>query len=381
MDTFESISHHHFQKPMPQSIGFFVVGWTVSSEITRHKQCRVGHSYIDWSSVCTALQDCMEFRFQYYGPRTLKASTFINMEFDQHMSPTLIVMAAGMGSRYGGLKQMDPVGPNGETLLEYSIHDAIQAGYGKVVFVIRDDFKDAFKEQVGNRFKDRIEVAYAFQRLEDLPDGFSVPEGRTKPWGTGQAVLACKEQVNEPFTVQNADDFYGAEAYHTMAKALAVMPKSESCMVGYRIRNTLSPNGTVSRGICETTNGYLSGIQERFQIHADESDTIYFVEDGEKTSMSGDEICSMNFWGFHPSFFDSMEERFIAFLEAKGSEQKSEWYIPDIVDGMISNGETRVRVLDCNCKWFGVTYPEDRPTVVSALKAMHNNGEYPALLW
>jgi len=297
------------------------------------------------------------------------------------MKPTLIIMAAGMGSRYGGLKQMDPVGPNGETLLEYSIHDAIAAGFGKIVFVIRSDFEAEFKEQVGSRFADKIEVQYAFQSLENLPAGFSIPEGRTKPWGTGQAVLACKELVHEPFAVQNADDFYGAEAYQTIADEFAKMSEGESCMVGYHIRNTLSPHGSVSRGICRTTDGFLSSIVERTHIANNEAGTIQFHEDDRVTNMTGDEICSMNFWGFSPSFFQTLEEKFIAFLEAKGQELKSEWYIPDIVDDMINSNQTRVKMLSSDGKWFGVTYPEDKPTVVAALQAMHDQGKYPARLW
>ncbi len=297
------------------------------------------------------------------------------------MKPTLVIMAAGMGSRYGGLKQMDPVGPNGETLLEYSIHDAIQAGFGKIVFVIRTDFEAEFKEQVGSRFEGMIEVQYAFQSLENLPDGFTLPAGRTKPWGTGQAVLACKGLINEPFAVQNADDFYGAEAYQTISEAFASMPEGESCMVGYLIRNTLSPHGSVSRGICGTTDGFLSSIVERTHIEANEDGTIQFHENNTVTDMTGEEICSMNFWGFSPSFFQTLEEKFIAFLKAKGQELKSEWYIPEIVDDMINNGQTRVKVLSSEGKWFGVTYPEDKPTVVAALQAMHAAGTYPPRLW
>jgi len=297
------------------------------------------------------------------------------------MKPTLVIMAAGMGSRYGGLKQMDPVGPHGETLLEYSIHDALQAGFGKVVFVIRHDFENEFKEQVGNRFADKIDVQYAFQALEALPAGFAVPEGRTKPWGTGQAVLACKDLVQEPFAVQNADDFYGAEAYRTIADEFARMPAGDSCMVGYLIRNTLSPHGFVSRGVCGTTAGFLSSINERTHIETNEAGTIQFIENHVATAMTGEEICSMNFWGFSPSFFQTLEEQFIAFLNEKGRELKSEWYIPEIVDHMIGSGQTRVKVLSSDGKWFGVTYPEDRPTVVAALQAMHDAGNYPAKLW
>ena len=290
-------------------------------------------------------------------------------------------MAAGMGSRYGGLKQMDPVGPNGETLLEYSIHDALRAGFGKAVFVIRTDFADTFREQIGSRFENHIEVCYAFQSLHDLPNGFKVPEGRTKPWGTGQAVLACRNIVDEPFCVQNADDFYGAEAYETMATALVGLAANESCMVGYRLGNTLSPHGSVSRGVCETNNGYLDRIVERTRIETDKSGTIRFIEDCGAVNMTGNETVSMNFWGFGPEIFKTLEQKFIAFLDEKGMELKSEWYIPDIVTAMMRNGETRIKVLECESSWFGVTYPEDRPAVVSALKVMHENDIYPPHLW
>ncbi|WP_372797342.1 NDP-sugar synthase [Pontiella sp.] len=297
------------------------------------------------------------------------------------MKPTLLIMAAGMGSRYGGLKQLDPVGPNNETLLEYSIYDAIQAGFGKVVFVIRRDFEDAFKEQVGSKFTDKIDVRYAFQSLEDLPEGFTVPAGRTKPWGTGQAVLAAKDRINEPFCVQNADDFYGAEAYRTIAEGFQSLEGSDSCMVGYRLKNTLSPHGSVSRGVCEITDGYLDEVNERTEIITNAEGTVQFIEDGTATDMTGDEIVSMNFWGFAPEFFQTLEEKFIEFLQAKGGELKSEWYIPDIVTRMMENGETRIRILSSDAQWFGVTYPEDRPAVVEALQKMHDQGTYPSKLW
>lgn len=290
-------------------------------------------------------------------------------------------MAAGMGSRYGGLKQMDPLGPGGETMLEYSVYDALRAGFGRVVFIIRRDFEEAFKESVGRRFEQHIPVDYVFQELENLPPGFSVPDGRTKPWGTGQAVLSCKGVVNEPFVVQNADDFYGAEAYRVVADRLAALPDGESCMVGYPIRNTLSPYGPVARGICELAGNFLSDIVERFEIEADGTGTIRYAENGQAVAMTGDEICSMNFWGFSASFFETLEEKFIAFLEKKGNELKSEWYIPDIIDEMIKSGQTRVKVLDTDSRWFGVTFPEDKPAVVADLKTMHDEGLYPENLW
>ena len=297
------------------------------------------------------------------------------------MKPTLVIMAAGMGSRYGGLKQMDPVGPNGESLLEYSVRDALEAGFGKVVFIIRREFEQAFKAEVGSRFESKISVEYAYQELDHLPRGFKVPEGRTKPWGTGQAVLSCRDLVNEPFAVQNADDFYGAEAYQVLADELASMRPDDSCMVGYRIRNTLSPHGPVARGICTTTEGYLSGIVERFQIQANVDGVIQYDHKGQTADMAGDEVCSMNFWGFSPALFDTLEEKFINFLESQGRELASEWYIPDIVDEMINSGETRVKVLTSDSLWFGITYPEDKPAVVASLQRMHDEGRYPETLW
>ena len=297
------------------------------------------------------------------------------------MKPALIIMAAGMGSRYGGLKQMDPLGPNGECLLEYSIYDAIRAGFGKIVFVIRRDFEAEFKEQIGRRFEDKIVVQYAFQSIDDLPSGFSVPEGRTKPWGTGQAVLACKELIREPFVVQNADDFYGAEAYQVIADGFKKLIEGESCMVGYRLRNTLSPHGSVSRGVCETENGLLTTVTERLSIATNEAGRIQYVESEQPFDMSGNETCSMNFWGFQPALFDTLEDKFIAFLKAKGQELKSEWYIPNIIQDAIDSGETKVKVLRSDSQWFGVTYPEDRPSVVASLKAMHEAGTYPPKLW
>ncbi len=299
------------------------------------------------------------------------------------MKPTLVIMAAGMGSRYGGLKQIDPMGPSGETLIEYSVYDAIRAGFDKVVFIIREDFSDAFKEAVGSKFDDKIEVGYAYQELAALPEGFSVPEGRQKPWGTGQAILACKGVVDAPFAVQNADDYYGTEAYTAIAEELRnlAVESTDSCMVGFETKNTLSPNGSVSRGICEVENGYLSGVVERLKIERSAEGVVQFFDAETPVDMTGDEICSMNFWGFTPKFFQALEARFATFLEAEGSEMKSEWLIPTIIDDMINAGETRVKVLSSHDSWFGVTYPNDKPTVVGELQAMHDIGKYPDQLW
>jgi choline kinase len=298
------------------------------------------------------------------------------------MKPTLLIMAAGMGSRYGGLKQIDPMGPNGETLLEYSVFDAIRAGFGKVVFVIRRDFADAFKKALGNRFDEKIEVAYAFQELDDLPEGFSVPSGREKPWGTAHAIFSARDQVQTPFAVQNADDFYGPEAYQVLAEELQKMPTDEACMVGYELANTLSEHGTVSRGICQIQNGYLQDVEEHLKIARTTEGFIADTrDDGSQVRMAEDEICSMNFWGFAPPFFNALKLRFEAFLSAEGNELKSEWLIPPVVDDMIKKGEIRVKVLRSSASWFGVTYPQDKPWVVAKLEEMHKKGIYPARLW
>lgn len=297
--------------------------------------------------------------------------------------PTLVIMAAGMGSRYGGLKQIDPMGPNGEALMEYSVYDAVRAGFGKIVFIIRRDFLHAFEEQVASRFKDKVEVEYAFQELEDLPEGFVAPYGRVKPWGTGQAILCCKDKVSTPFFVQNADDYYGPASYEVMVNALASLPDdgSESCMVGYETDNTLSPFGAVTRGVCEVEDGYMQAIVERMAIERNEAGVVQYTADEQKVDMTGKEICSMNLWGFTPNLFNLLEPRFVAFLEAFGEELKSEWLIPTIIDDMIKCGDTRVKVLSSPEKWFGVTYPGDKPAVVDALRTMHDTGIYPSKLW
>lgn len=299
------------------------------------------------------------------------------------VKPTVVIMAAGMGSRYGGLKQIDPMGPNGEALMEYSVFDAIRAGFGKVVFIIRKDFADAFKEKVGSKFEGRIEVTYAYQELDALPEGFSVPEGREKPWGTGQAILACKDVVDGPFSVQNADDYYGIEAYKVIAEELVTLSadSTDSCIIGFETKNTLSANGSVTRGVCDAEDGYLTSVVERAKIERNADGVVQYFEGDQAVDMTGDEICSMNFWGFTPTLFDVLSEKFVDFLKEKGGEMKSEWLIPTIVDEMIKEGKTRVKVLSSSDKWFGVTYPDDKPSVVAALKAMHDSGKYPAKLW
>ncbi len=292
---------------------------------------------------------------------------------------TLLVLAAGMGSRYGGLKQLDPMGPSGETLLDYSVYDAVQAGFTKVVFVIRKDFEAEFRERVGARYVGRVEVDYVFQELSDLPDGFSVPEGREKPWGTAHAIWAAREAVQEPFLAINADDFYGTHSYRLLATHLASAKEGEFAMGGYKLRNTLSEHGSVSRGICQVNEKEeLVSVQEYTKL---EKRGEGAVDSETETSFTGEEQVSLNFWGFTPSVFRSLEKNFEAFLAAEGTAMKSEFYIPSAVAAVVTSGEAKVKVLRTDATWFGVTYREDKPGVVERLAQFVNNGKYPSPLW
>lgn len=302
------------------------------------------------------------------------------------MKPTLYILAAGMGSRYGGLKQLDPVGPQGQTIMDYSVYDALRAGFGKVVFVIRKDFEDAFRDKILSRYAGHIPVELVFQSLDALPAGFSVPEGRTKPWGTGHAVLMGAEKVKEPFAVINADDYYGRDAFATIGKFLSELPEGSTgkyCMVGFHLGNTMTANGSVSRGVCTVDeNGHLKNVKERTAISYDSDGAISFTdENGEICHPSAQTPVSMNLWGFTPDIFDSAERQFIDFLNNNGSELKSEFYIPTVVDTLIKSGEADCRVLRTSSKWFGVTYPQDREDVMSKLAALHQAGEYPDTLF
>lgn len=300
------------------------------------------------------------------------------------MKPTLFILAAGMGSRYGGLKQLDGVGPSGETIMDYSVFDAIRAGFGKIVFVIRHDFENDFKEKVLSKYENYIPVELCFQDLNALPAGFTCPEGRTKPWGTNHAVLMGKELINEPFAVINADDFYGRDGFAVLGKALIEMigKQNDYCMVGYRVGNTLSESGTVNRGVCTTdSEGYLTTVVERTGIAAETERIVFIDENNQKQTLEANAPVSMNMWGFTPDYFQHSEEYFINFLKEYGQEMKSEFYIPTMVNHLINNGTAKVKVLDTTSKWFGVTYAEDRPDVVAKLQSLVDAGEYPTPLF
>ncbi len=297
------------------------------------------------------------------------------------MQPTLLILAAGMGSRYGGLKQLEPMGPSGETVLDYSVYDAIRAGFGKVVFVIRRDFADAFKEAVGNKFEGRIDVAYAYQELSDLPEGFSLPEGREKPWGTAHAVRAARHDIDTPFAVINADDFYGQEAYKQLTDYFSNSnnePELRTCMVGYRLENTLSEHGSVNRGLCIVNDGSLQGVEEHTVIAKGEDGVIRGSNlTNQRVNLNADDIVSMNFWGFSPALFATLEAHFIDFLQAHGSEAKSECYIPTVIDDLIKSEQTDCAVIETSGSWFGVTYPDDKPFVQESIQTLIASGEYP----
>jgi len=302
------------------------------------------------------------------------------------MPPTLLVLAAGMGSRYGGLKQIDPMGPNGETVLDYSVFDAIRAGFGRVVFIIREDFAEAFQHGIGSRFAGRIQVDYAFQHLDDLPAGFTVPAGRSKPWGTTHAVRAARALVNEPFAVINADDFYGRDAYQRAATFLtqpaATAGKAHYAMIGYPLVNTLSDHGDVNRGICTTdANGLLSSVEEYVKIQRDDDGVVRGIAlDTTRKTIAESGPVSMNFWAFTHSFFAQLEDGFTRFLQAHGQAEKSEYYIPTIVDELIRSNKADCAVIPTTSHWFGVTYPDDKPHVVASIQQLIADGEYPERL-
>ena len=300
------------------------------------------------------------------------------------MKPTLFVLAAGMGSRYGGLKQLDGLGPSGETIMDYSIFDALRGGFGKVVFVIRESFDKDFREKIISKYENKIPVDVVYQGLDKLPAGFTVNPERTKPWGTNHAVLMGKDVIKEPFAVINADDFYGRESFAILAEYLTKLEgkKDEYCMVGYRVGNTLSESGTVARGVCETNEqDLLTGVVERTEIERQDGDVKFKDEDGKWVAIADNTPVSMNMWGFTPDYFQHSEAYFIDFLKANGENIKAEYFIPLLVNHLIVNKVSTVKVLDTPSKWFGVTYADDRQSVVDKLQALVNSGEYPTPLW
>lgn len=300
------------------------------------------------------------------------------------MKPTLFVLAAGMGSRYGGLKQLDPLGPNGETIMDYSIYDAIKSGFGKVVFVIRKDFEQDFRDKILSKYEGHIPVEVVYQSTDALPEGFTCPADRTKPWGTNHAVLMGKDAIKEPFAVINADDFYGRDAFEVIAKELSRPRdrKGDYCMVGFRVGNTMTENGSVARGVCSTKDGLLTSVVERTDISYDENhDIIFHDENGKVQHLQPNTPVSMNLWGFTPDYFDFSEREFVKFLKKDLNTPKAEFFIPIVIDTLVNSGEATIKVLDTDSKWFGVTYAADRPGVVEKFAELHASGLYPAKLF
>ncbi len=301
------------------------------------------------------------------------------------MQPTLLIMAAGMGSRFGGLKQIVPIGPENATLLDYSIYEAIQAGYGKVIFIIRRDIEVDFRKAIGQKWEKKIKVDYVFQELNMVPGGFAVPSTRQKPWGTGHAIWAARNKIHEPFAVINADDYYGRNSYEVLREALQKLKDAggtDYLMVGFQLNKTLSENGTVSRGVCEVgPDGYLQRVIERLKIQKDGEHAKCMDEGMEAGFLTGLEIVSMNMWGFTPALFPQLEILFLKFLAAKGQEEKSEFLIPRVVDGLLAEKRATVRVLSTRDSWFGITYPEDKASVRESIARLIRDGFYPENLW
>jgi dTDP-glucose pyrophosphorylase len=298
------------------------------------------------------------------------------------MKPTLLILAAGMGSRYGGIKQMDAFGPNGETIIDYSIYDAIRSGFGKVVFIIRESFAEEFKSQFERKLSGKVETEYVMQELDSYIGNFEFAGERTKPWGTAHAVLCAKDVIHEPFAVINADDYYGADAFEKAVKFLQeeVSPK-KYCVIGYQLSKTISENGSVSRGVCEVDfEQNLVGIHERTKIFPEDG-KIFYVEDALKVPLPADTPVSMNFWGFEEHIFDYIQEVFVKFLRDNANNPKSEFFIPTIVDAYINNGKGKIKVIPTSSQWFGVTYKEDAPNVKESIRALIETGVYPANLF
>lgn len=308
------------------------------------------------------------------------------MQLGAHMEDqfTLLVLAAGMGSRYGGIKQLEPMGPNGETLLDYSVHDALQAGFNKVVFVIRRDIEEPFRKTVGKRYEGQVEIDYVFQELDDLPEGYTTPEGRTKPWGTGQAILAARKVISGCFAVINADDFYGADAYRVIGNYFRHCIENGAtpfCLVAYSLEHTLSRHGSVNRGLCQGENGLLHSVEEIIDIERDREGTVLGTgSNGEELRLDPAARVSMNFWGFSADIFPDLQRHFIRFLQTHGRALSEEFYIPTFVDDLIAREGVRCDLLETSASWFGVTYPGDRPFVQQRLLQLIDNGDYPSPL-
>ena len=290
---------------------------------------------------------------------------------------TLLVMAAGMGSRYGGLKQLDPVGPNNETIIDYSVFDAVRSGFNKAVFIIREEFRSEFESQITNKYKDIIEVSFSIQDLNDLPNGFSCPDNRNKPWGTGHAILSASNIVNEPFAVINGDDFYGKESFQLISKFYNNDNNTDFSMVAFELENTLSDFGGVSRGICTSKRDCIINISETHDIKKSKG----AITSSSILQLDGSELVSMNMWGFTPKLFSYLKKGFSSFLDLHSNEIKSEYLIPSEINNLIESGEEKVRMLKSNSSWFGVTYKEDKPFVESQIINLINSGEYPSKLF
>ncbi|MEC7798763.1 MAG: sugar phosphate nucleotidyltransferase [Candidatus Neomarinimicrobiota bacterium] len=298
------------------------------------------------------------------------------MSFKDKNNLTLLVMAAGMGSRYGGLKQLDQIGPSGETIIDYSVYDAIEAGFNKIIFIIREVFEEQFKTQVADKYLNKIEVEFAYQDINDLPSGFSCPDGREKPWGTGHAILSANHLVHEPFVVINGDDYYGKESFKVISDYY-FRGKEQFCMVGFRLENTLSSFGAVTRGVCSVENKKLSSVVETGDLQK-KGNIIYSDRD---ISFDGNEPVSMNMWGFTPVLFHHLKEKFIDFLNVHGREVKSEFLIPSIINELIQDGDEKVHVLETSSSWFGVTYKSDKPIVEKKIQQLVSSGVYPSPLF
>lgn len=295
----------------------------------------------------------------------------------------MLIMAAGIGNRYGGLKQIEPVGPNGELIIDYAIYDAVRAGFGKLVFVIRHYFEDAFKENIGSKFDNVVETAYAYQELDACLGEFGLPPGREKPWGTGHAILVAKELIDKPFAAINADDYYGQSSFKMMAEYLSAdKPSGDYAMVGYILRNTLSEYGDVCRGVCECDRKmFLKKVVERIKVEKVGRGARYFDKMGNEQHLTGDEVVSMNLWGFWPSVFEHIQRQFSDFLNERGCDEEAEFFIPTIIDNLINSRQVRVKVLPTPDSWFGVTYREDKAVAAANINKLIKEGAYPERLW